>query len=171
MTNIFRGISSFLYLAPIRKIISGLLLPLTICFSGSLAAAWEALPVADSAIMAETGSDYYVEISCRRENETSLGLKIFRFFPPIDEIQAIRRVKVKVAAGPAGFEQTIDMTYSEDRDIALTGILVVSRNDLDMMGAASAMQISDTVTGRVIFSSNMTGSQAARDVFRTKCGI
>lgn len=65
----------------------------------------------------------------------------------------------------------IDVVFTDERDIKVSGQFSVSPQELDLFSVASTMTIRDRYTGKTIFTSDMRGGDVARNLFRERCGI
>lgn len=140
--------------------------------TASRAIAWESLPVGDSASMTKMGKDYFVSIGCRKKNGATLALEIFRFVPPSDEIERFRSLSLEIdGSGNNRVVRDIDVVFTDERDIKVSGQFSVSPQELDLFSVASTMTIRDRSTGKTIFTSDMRGGDVARNLFRERCGI
>lgn len=136
------------------------------------AIAWETLPVGEGANMTKMGADYYVSVECRKENGTTLALEIFRFIPPTDEIERFRSLTLEIETSENNrIMRDVDVVFTDDRDIKVSGQFSVSPQELDLFSVASTFTIRDRSTGKAIFTSDMKGGDAARNLFRQRCGI
>lgn len=136
------------------------------------ASAWTANPVGDSVTMMETGDDYHVEIGCHKAKGRTLSFEMYRFFPPVEELKGIRSVSLRIEQGQkVAFAQTIDVAFSDERDAKVTGELFLAPDELETLAKASRLTISDGSTGKLLFTSQMKGTRAGRNMFREHCGI